>query len=360
MKNIYFTIGPTVNHPNLLEYLNAASKNDIFSISHRSSTFLGIYKSAVSQLKKLMGIPKSYHVFFLSSSLEAMERIIENTVFRHSFHIINGTFSKKFYEIALLTKKYPFKKELKTDSDYDFSKIQVPEKAELICITQNETSNGIAINPLQINIIKDLYPDKLIAVDIVSSAPNVRIDFEKIDMAFFSVQKGFGLPAGQAALVINEKALSKARVLQKNGERIGSYHNFLSLAEKESINQTPETPNVLSIYLLSKVTGEFIKKGLKNIRRETDRKAGMIYDYFDLHKKFKPYVNNMALRSKTTIVIDVRGQSKKIIRYLKDKGIIVGAGYGENKANHIRIANFPSHTLSHVKKLLSAFDKMKS
>ena len=43
---------------------------------------------------------------------------------------------------------------------------------------------------------------------------------------------------------------------------------------------------------------------------------------------------------------------KECIKKLKEKNIIVGAGYGEGIDKQIRIANFPSHKLTDVKKLL--------
>ncbi len=97
MKNLYFTIGPTQLYPTVKKHLYQAIDNELMSLSHRSSKFQEIYQSTVTSLKKLLNLTDDHHVFFLSSSLEAMERIIENTAGKYSFHLINGAFSRKFF-----------------------------------------------------------------------------------------------------------------------------------------------------------------------------------------------------------------------------------------------------------------------
>ncbi len=356
---IYFTCGPSQLYPTVPKYIMHALNEDILSISHRSVQFQEIYRSAQNGLRKLLNIPKNHKIFFLSSSLESMERIIENCVKEYSFHFINGAFSKKFYEIVLKLKKHPEKYEVSEGDGYDPNKIKIPKRTELICITHNETSTGVSIPLQSINRLKDDYPKKLIVVDIVSSAPYPKIEFKKIDMAFFSVQKGFGLPAGLGILIVNERAIEKAKYLEKKGVNVGSYHSFSSLLTKDEIFQTPETPNVLAIYLLDKVVRDMLKKGINQIRKETDIKAKLVYDFFDRYPKYKPFVKEPQFRSKTTIVIDVKSETKKIIEKTKNAGFIISSGYGQFKQNHIRIANFAAHSLSDIQKLLSFFSLTK-
>ena len=94
------------------------------------------------------------------------------------------------------------------------------------------------------------------------------------------------------------------------------------------------------------------KLGLKQIREETDKKAKILYEFFENHKKYEPFIKNLNFRSPTSLVFDVKGESESLRKKLAKKGFIVSAGYGENKLNHIRIANFPSHNLKDVKRML--------
>lgn len=161
------------------------------------------------------------------------------------------------------------------------------------------------------------------------------------------------LPAGLGVIIVSPKALQKTEQLIKKGISVGSFHSFKNLSEKAKDFQTPETPNVLNIYLLNKVVTDMLKVGLLNIRKQTNEKAQLIYNFFNNHKKYTPFVSSPKFQSPATIVIDVNGESEKLRNKLSKKGILVGSGYGENKLNHIRIANFPSHSIKDVKLLLS-------
>ncbi len=94
------------------------------------------------------------------------------------------------------------------------------------------------------------------------------------------------------------------------------------------------------------------KKGIEKIRKQTERKAKLIYDFFDNHPTMHPHVKDKHLRSQTVIVIDTPQGSASLIATLKEQGLIVGSGYGELKDKQIRIANFPAHSLADMKKLL--------
>ncbi|HSA83384.1 MAG TPA: aminotransferase class V-fold PLP-dependent enzyme [Patescibacteria group bacterium] len=352
MNKIFFTVGPSQLYPTIPTHIKTALKDDVLSLSHRSSTFVDIVKTTHENLRKLLGIPDTHHIFFTSCALEGMERTIQNTVETNSFHFVNGSFSREFWQIAVDLKKNAVRFDADNGEGFDFTKAKIPHNTELICLIQNETSTGVAIPMKNIYNLKKQHQKKLIAVDVVSSIPYTKIDFSLIDILIFSVQKGFGLPAGLGIMIVNDKALQKAETLAEKNITIGSFHNFLKLAEFEQKFQTRETPNVLNIYLLGKVTEDMLQKGIETIRKETDEKADLLYKFFEKHTQYEPYVAD-SFRSQTTIVIDVKGESQNIVNNLKKKGLIVAQGYGKRKDDHIRIANFPSLTKKDIKKLLS-------
>lgn len=354
MKKIFFTPGPSQLYPTYFKYVRQAEKEYIGSISHRSERFHKIYKGVDMGLRKLLKIPKEYHVFFTGSSLESMERIIENTVLKTSAHLVNGAFSQKFFEIAKDLKKDAIKIEVDIEN-IDFDKVVVPQKAEIVCITENETSTGLAIPFAEIAKLKNRYKDKLFAIDCVSSVPSIKIDFSIIDMLFFSVQKGFGLPAGLGVLVVNDRSINKSIELMRDGVNVGSYHKFSEYLEKAVKFETPETPNVLNIFLLEKVILDLLKKGSETVRKETIKKSKLIYDFFDKHPRYKPFIKNKKYRSTTTINIDIERDGGVVRKRLERLGLVVGAGYGKYKDSQIRIANFPAHKLTDIKKLLASF-----
>jgi phosphoserine aminotransferase len=352
MPKTFFTVGPSQLFPTAKKHIECALQDEICSLSHRSKKFQDIYAFSVANLKRLLEIPDNFQVFFLGSATEAMERILQNCVREHSFHFVNGSFSKRFFDISRQIGKKPKNVEVKFGEGFIFDSINIPKETELICLTQTETSAGTSVPMEEIYSLKRHHSEKLIAVDLVSSAPYSKIDFSKIDAAFFSVQKGFGLPAGLGVLIVNEKCLEKSKLLEKDRISTGSFHNFSNLLKYAEKNQTSETPNVLGIYLLKKVTADMLEYGIEKIRKETEGKAEMIYNFFENYSEMPPFVKDKKIRSQTIAVIETPEGSKKIVEKLKKKGIVLGTGYKDFKEKQIRIANFPAHKFSDVEFLL--------
>lgn len=352
MKSIYFTPGPTELYPEVGHYMQQAIKENVCSINHRSKEFSHIYKHTHDSLKKLFQLPDNYTIFFLNSATECMDRIIQNCVELSSFHFVNGAFAERFCKTSVELHKKIEKIEVEYGAGFNFKDIIYFNYPELFCLTQNETSTGVSIDPEHIYCLKKQFPEALIAVDIVTSAPYVNIDFNNIDCAFFSVQKGFGLPAGLGVLLVNFRCIEKAIYLKSKNIPIGSYHNFLSLYENAVKYQNTETPNVLGIYLLGKVCENILAQGIENIRNETEEKAELLYNFFDNHHSLKPFVKNHDDRSKTIINIVTGKAQAHVKKILADHGLIVGSGYGNLKESQIRIANFPMHKIEDVKKII--------
>lgn len=355
MNKIYFTVGPTELFPEVKGFYNEAIKEKLFSVSHRSKEFEKINSNTCCELKKLLNIPDDYYIFFLSSATDCMEKVILNLVEKKSFHFINGYFAGRFYNIAEQLKKKPLQTKAGYNEGFELNNLKIPKDAEVLCFTQNETSTGMAIDMKEIYAIKEKHPDKLIAVDIVTSVPFIDVDYNKIDCAFFSVQKGFGLPPGLGVLLVKNVCINKTKLLKEKKFNIGSYNNFILLAENAENNQTTVTPNIPAIYLLGKVCKMLNAKGINKLRDDTILKARIIYRFFENHKYIRPFIQNEKIRSKTTIVLEVFVKSNIIIDSLKKKGFVISHGYKDFKDSHIRIANFPVHSIEDVKKLLKAF-----
>ena len=352
MKKVFFTPGPSQLYPSVPSHIKTALDEHIAEISHRGESFKQIFANSTNNLKKLLSIPQDYSIFFTGSATEAMERVIENCVETSSYHFVNGAFSKRFYSIAVELKKKPIKNEVEPGKGFDFKNIEIPDEAELICFTHNESATGVMLPEEEIASFKKRYPDKLIAVDVVSSIPYVNLDYTLMDFVFFSVQKGFGLPAGMGVMIVSPKALEKAAYLQKKGLNIGSYHNFISLKIFADKNVTPETPPVLLMYLFEKVTEEMTKLGIHTIRKQTEVKAKLLYDYLDSFNPSAAFITEKKFRSQTIIVCQFGEHIEKIKKEAKEKGMIVGTGYDPYKLTQIRIANLPAHSLEEIKMLL--------
>lgn len=355
---INFTPGPSQLYITTEMHARMAFKTGVPSISHRSKEFESFYAEAVNGLKELFQIPDGFYIVFTASATEIWERSIQSVVISESLHLVNGAFSKKYFETAQQLGRNPVKVEVK--DGVGFKDVVLPSsKPELVALTHNETSTGVSLSLDFIHSFRDRYPDAIIAVDAVSSLPYPKFDFNKIDMLFFSVQKGFGLPAGLGVWIVNEKCLAKADNLLSKGHSVGSYHSLPSLVGMTLKNQTPETPNVLGIYLLAKVTGDFNQRSLKIIRQETDYKAALLYHTLEASSIAKPFVVDKDIRSQTVIVAETGERTKAITEALQAKGLYPGDGYGKAKATQLRFANFPTHSKEQYEYLVDTLASIK-
>jgi len=356
-NKIYFTPGPSELYPTVRQHMITALDEKIGVISHRSKKFEEVYKTASDNLKTLLELPLNYEVLFLSSANEIWERIIQNCVERKSFHCVNGSFSKRFYEFAGELGRVAYKEEAAFGKGFYPANINVPADAEIICLTHNETSSGVSMPVEDINTFRDKNKDALIFVDAVSSIPYPKFDWTKIDSVFFSVQKCFGLPAGLGVWIVNDRVIAKSKALLSQGQSIGTYHTIPSMLEKASVNQTPETPNAMNIFLLGKVTTDMLQISADGIRKQTEEKASLINKYIESSKVFSFGVEDARLRSMTTIVANTTMLPGDINKILEQFDMSVGAGYGSKKETQIRIANFPAHSLEQVQKLVKTLQE---
>ncbi len=356
-QKLFFTPGPSQLYPGVETFLRSACESHIGSISHRSQAFKDIYKNTCEQLRELIQLPSNYHILFLSSATECWERLFNNCVSQKSFHFVNGAFSKKFYDFGLASRIDSQKYEVEAFHGFESSSIPIDEHVELLAFTHNETSTGVVTPFDYIYTFHNNYPEALIAVDVVSSLPYPHIDFTKIDSAFFSVQKCFGLPSGLGVWLVNERCLNKAQEKSLQNP-LGAHHTLPELIQRSESYQTPCTPNILGIYLLGQVCAAMLHKGLDKIREETDYKANLLYEFIHQHDLFNSPIENTAHRSKTVIVSDTQTASKTIHEYLEQHLFFVGSGYGRKKASQIRIANFPAHSIESTEKLIALLKKI--
>lgn len=348
--SIYFTPGPSALYFTVEEHLRSALREQIPSISHRSKQFSTLYEQVVHNLRELVDLPDNYHVFFTSSATEIWERTLQSCVVDSSLHLVNGAFSNRFYAMASQIGKTAMIQSAPEGAVVTMEQLDEAAKPELVAVTHNETSTGAQQPVEDLLKIRVKYPEALISVDVVSSFPQVELPFEAIDCAYFSVQKCMGLPAGLGVWMINQRAIDRALALEKSLKT--SYHGIGSFWRKYQNFQTPATPNVLSIYLFNKVLQDMLQKGLSRIRMEGKYKAALLYQLMETHQQFSPFVKEASWRSQTVVVAHAGERTPEIIESLAKDGLMVGSGYGPYNEQHIRIANFPTHSKEQMELLV--------
>ncbi|MCU0419399.1 MAG: aminotransferase class V-fold PLP-dependent enzyme [Cyclobacteriaceae bacterium] len=342
-KKICLAPGPSELYFTVEGHVKAAFREGVPSLSHRSRLFEGYYRAVVDGLRALLNVPSDYTIAFTSSATEIWERSIQSLAAETSHHYINGAFSKRYFEIAKLSGKRATHTTVQDGSGFKTT-LALPEETELIALTHNETSTGVAMPLAALHDVRAKNPTALIIVDAVSSLPYPNFDYRQVDSVFFSVQKGFGLPAGLGVWMFNSRCVEKSLMLQEHGKFIGTYHALPALWSYAEKNQTPSTPNVLAIYLLGKVIEDMLQKGIHAIRKETEYKAAVLYQALEKSGALKPFVADPEWRSSTVLVADAGERQADISTFLLERGFEPGEGYGAYKKSHLRFANFPTHS----------------
>ena len=354
----YFTAGPSQLYPKYELYLSEFLDRQLGSLSHRSAEFKKIYQHTDEQLRVLMNIPAENAILFTGSASEIWEKSIQSLVEFESFHLINGSFSDKYQKYSNALQKVAGFNKKSEGEGFHYKEIEVPEYAEMVCITQNETSTGVQMREADIHKLKRSNMSRLFSVDVVSSAPIPDLDMKILDSVFFSVQKNFGMPAGLGVWIANEHCLEKSNQLKNKKLNMGAHHDLPTLWDFAKKYQTPSTPNVMGIYILGRIAEDMNKTGIENIRKTKLKDAQRLYDFFENQPGYSIAVKEEDLRSKTVVVADTQIESKSIIERLKEKNLIIGSGYGQKKDYQIRVANFISTSSEDIEQLLEAFQQI--
>ncbi len=345
---ISFYPGPSQVHTKVPLFVKDAQRQGVMSMNHRSAACMDLVKKTSTELKKKLRIPKSYSVFFLSSATECWEVIAQSLIKQTSTHIYNGAFGEKWFSYTQALK--PNVESIRFDPEQELP--VAVYGGDVICITQNETSNGTQVSREILSQLRKKNPDKIIAIDATSSMGGQALDFSVGDVWFASVQKCFGLPAGLAVLICSPRTVARAQQLNERSHYNSLVHQ-LQFAEKF---QTTHTPNVLGIYLLYRVLQD--SPSILVIHKRLRQQASEWYKLWET-KTLKPLITNVAVRSDTVIAVTAsQTQIKSAKAQARKAGFLLGEGYGELKAITFRIANFPAIKPADVRRLMNVLRKV--
>src|SRR5690606_5891094 len=108
-----------------------------------------------------------------------------------------------------------------------------------------------------------------------------------------------------------------------------------------------------------RVIGDFLRRGIANIRQETEYKAAVVYQALEKNGIVSPFVKEKAFRSKTVIVADTGAHTEAVSSFLATFGLHAGSGYGSAKKTQLRFANFPAHSKEQFELLADSIEKFK-
>jgi phosphoserine aminotransferase len=267
----------------------------VMEISHRCEAYLKkILEPAEENLRKLMNIPKNYHVLFISATTSHQFSMIPMNLLdcnQHNkadyFH--TGLWSGKAIKEA---ERYGKINIALSSEENNFTNISSSEswrldsEASYLHYTPNETVHGLEFNEIPMTGKVPLV------ADMSSMILSRNIDVNRFGLIYAGSQKNIG-PTGLTIVIIREDLVGKAKSFTPN------LYNYQTYVEYKSLFNTPAT---FSIYLASLCFEWLIEQGgVSEIEKINARKAKKLYDYIDQTDFYRNHINPQ-YRSKMNVV----------------------------------------------------------
>ncbi len=285
MARVYnFSAGPAVLPEEVLKEAAADMLDykgcgmSVMEMSHRSSVFDEIIKTAEKDIRTLVGIPDNYKVLFHQGGGTMQFSAIPLNLKKNGVadYIITGNWAKKAAQEA---EKYLKVNRIASSADKNFSYIPdcsdlpIDDDADYVYICENNTIYGTEYWTLPNTKGKDLV------ADVSSCFLSRPIDVKKYGVVYGGVQKNVG-PAGLVIDIIREDLIR---------DDVPEYTPVLlkwkTQADKDSLYNTP---NCWAIYICGLVFKWLLKNGgLTEMDRKNKEKAKLLYDFLDQSKLFK-------------------------------------------------------------------------
>jgi aspartate aminotransferase-like enzyme len=348
-----FTVGPVACYPEVLEEM----KRQMFS--HRSEEYKKIHKETVEMLQKFMETENQVFLFS-SAGTGFMEGSVRNCVDKKMLCCVNGSFGKRFVEVAISNGKIvetiePLLGEPITPDLLDDKLSKCPD-IEAVAITHNETSIGL-INPLEklAEVVKK--HGKLLLIDAVSSMGGTEIKVDKwdLDVCFAGSQKCFGVPPGLGMGSVSEEALKRSEAAKNKGW----YFDFKLWEKYQKTAGTPMTSVIPQI------------AGLNRILKLIDSWGGK-EKYFDLNRernrRIREGIQKLGLtlfpkkgyESPTVTCINAPSNVSgvEIYQKMREKEFELAKGYGNVKNTTFRIGNMGYIKFEDIELMLEALGEV--
>ena len=273
-----FGAGPAVLPLSVVEECRAALPNlngsgsGLLEISHRSQTFQDIVDSAMSGLRRVLGVPDNYTVLFLQGGaslqfyMAALNLLDEG---EKADYLLTGGWSKKALVEA---KRVGDAQAAWSPDDSGFKRVpkngeyQIRDDSVFVHYTSNNTLYGTQFHHL---------PDsggKPLVLDASSDIAGVPIDISAHDLVYAGAQKNLG-PSGVTVVILSPWALSKV------GDGIPTMLDYSVHASKGSLFNTP---NTFGIFVLDRVFNWLEENGgLQASIARNKAKSDLLYGELD-------------------------------------------------------------------------------
>lgn len=294
-----FSAGPSTMP---LEVLEKAAKEmtnfegsgmGVMEMSHRSKVYLGIYTATEAKFREVFKVPDNYKILFMQGGATLQFSAIPLNLMTKNGkadYLLTGSFSTNAQKEAV---KYGEINNAFSGKDEGFVRIpkqdelKLDPEADYVHYCDNNTIYGT-----KFNYVPDTGDVPLVC-DMSSCILSEEVDISKFGMIYAGAQKNMG-PAGMAVIIIRED------LLQDPQEKTPVMLNYKTLAEKESMYNTP---NTWGIYVLGLMM-DWVQKegGVAAMNDKAKKRARLVYDAIDGSNGYYRNPNDKDSRSLMNVV----------------------------------------------------------
>ena len=346
-----FASGPSLVRTEVREGLARAP----YATSHRGVAYVDLQRETTSRLRALLGVPEEYvFVYVPGGATDCMDVLSWSLIAERSAHLVSGQFSSVFGQVASRVAGLAEPPRLISASHGSHPPLAPVPGVDLLAVTLNETSTGVQVCP------GDLRSEGcLVAWDGTSAAGGLEVDPADADALFFSPQKCFGAPAGLAVLIVSPAAIERRE--QVAARRAIPYTLDLGKHLAKAVkHQTLNTPSALTLQAIHDQAGWMLAAGgLPAMAARCRESSGVLYDWAEARSFARPFVADPALRSQTTVTIEVDPDVVAVAELraaLERQGIVGLKSYGTIGQNQLRIATFPNLEPDSLRALVACID----
>jgi phosphoserine aminotransferase len=344
-----FGVGPSLIPIEAVRNL-ANTGSELLGTSHRKMPVRNVVKEMQEGIRSYFNLPADHEVVIGNGGATFLWDMIGlGLVEKASAHFICGEFSDKWYRSHNII-PWISAKPIKVDFGEGINPVEEPHH-DLLCCTLNETSTGV-----QLSDIPGLNnPDTLMGVDATSGAGQIKADFNKIDLYYFSPQKVFASEGGFYVSIMSPKAIARAQKLAKDKTRfIPESMKWMNAIENSRNNQTYNTPAISTIFLLNEQIKLMNKLGEAKVIEAAKKKAHLLYGWAEEKPYLSPFVKNPEFRSDAvaTIDIDSKYNVDDLTAMLRSQKAAYDIdGYRKLNRNQLRISMFHNVSFENLEKL---------
>lgn len=343
-----FGVGPSLIPIESVEKL-AKTGHELLGTSHRKTHVRNLVKEMQDGLRTYFKLPVDHEIVIGNGGATLLWDMIGlGMVEKNPYHFICGEFSDKWYRA---NKNIPWLKPecKKVEFGEGINPVNIPG-ADLIACTLNETSTGVMLTELP-----DVDSHTILAIDATSGAGQIKIDFKKSDLYYFSPQKVFASEGGFYVAIMSPKAIERALRLEKEAGRfIPESFKWSHAIENSRQNQTYNTPAISTIFYLNEQLKVMNHLGEDEVIKQAKKKADLMYGWASSKPYLSCFVKEEKFRSHAvaTINLDEKFPADNLANTLRAQGIVYDIdSYRKLGKNQFRIGMFHNVSYENLEKL---------